>query len=110
MLSKDFRFRDDIKADTVPIEILEGPFAGVVLRFTSVQIREQEDGTARMLFDYELHEMKHHSETSLRKNVKFTETAGLILNQLILEKVDTDNNPGSLNEHREDDSEGIVEE
>lgn len=101
-IGEDFKFRDDLKEDTVPIELLTGPYKGVVYRYTNVRVLEQEEGTAKMQFDYELHKMGEHTETSLRKDTKFTVHIGLILNNLILEVVD--------NENRETDSEEPVEE
>lgn len=88
LLEEDFKFRDDIKADTVPIELLTGPYKGVTLRYVRVAIKEQEDNSAVLQFDYELFEMGDHTETKLRKDPNFQEHAGLVLNALILETLD----------------------
>lgn len=101
-IGEDWKFRDDLKEDTVPIELLTGPYKGVTFRYTDVKVVEQELGTAKMQFNYELYQMGDHTETSLRKDSKFTTQIGLILNKLILEVVD--------DEHRETDTEGLIEE
>jgi hypothetical protein len=98
----DYKFRDDLKEDTVPIELLTGPYKGVVYRYTKVAVKEKEDNTAVMQFDYHLHYTGELSETTIRRDAKFTHHIGLILNALILETVD--------NENREDHSEELVEE
>lgn len=101
-IAEDWKFRDDLKEDTVPIELLTGPYKGVTFRYTDVKVVEQEHGTAKMQFNYELYQMGEHTETSLRKDTKFTTHIGLILNKLILEVVD--------DEHRKTDTEGLIEE
>lgn len=88
LLSEDYKFRDDIKADTVPIELLTEPYKGVILRYTTVAVKEQEGGQAKLQFQYELLEMGEHTETSLRKDPKFETHAGLILNAMILESLE----------------------
>lgn len=88
IMGEDYKFRDDMKADTVPIELLTGPYKGVILRYTNVGVKELEDNSAILQFGYELHEMGDHTETKLRKDQQFQEHAGLILNALILESLD----------------------
>lgn len=89
IMGEDYIFRDDMKEyDTVPIEMLTGPFKGVILRYTQVGVKELEDGTAKLRFQYELYEMGDFTETALRKDHKFEQHAGLILNSLILESVE----------------------
>lgn len=90
ILSEQYKFRDDIKADTVPIEFLTDPYKGVILRYTKVGIKEQDNNTAVLQFDYELFEMGDHTEVKLRKDPMFQEHAGLILNALILESMDAE--------------------
>lgn len=85
ILGEDYKFRDDIKADTVPIEILTDPYKGVTLRYTNVAVKELEDGTAKLMFQYDLYEMGEHTETSLRKDNRFEQFAGLILNAIMIE-------------------------
>lgn len=94
ILGEDYGFRDDMKEETVPIELLTGPYKGVILRYNTVAIKEMDDDTAKLLFDYELLEMGNHTETSLRKDNQFTQHIGLVLNSMILETLDTleDNN------------------
>lgn len=106
-LNEDWRFRDDIKADTVPIEILTEPYKGVILRYTKVAIKEKENDSAVLNFEYELFEMGKHTEVALRKDKKFEYFAGLVLNSLILESVE---GPNDNAKSGEDDTEGFVEE
>lgn len=88
ILGEDFKFRDDMKEDTVPIELLTDPYKGVILRYTNVGVKELENNTAILQFRYELYEMGDHTETKLRKDKQFQEHAGLVLNALILESLD----------------------
>lgn len=104
ILGQDYKFRDDMKHDTVPVELLTGPYKGVILRYTKVTIKEQEEESARMLFDYELYKTGDYSELTLRRDVKFTHHIGLILNSLILESLEGENEPGKNN------TEELVEE
>lgn len=91
IIGEDFKFRDDIKADTAPIEILTEPYKGVILRYTKVGIKEQEENDNVLLqFEYDLLEMGEHTETKLRRDVRFQEHAGLILNTLLLESLDAE--------------------
>lgn len=87
ILNEDFKFRDDLYEEekTLPIELLSEPYKGIVLRYNQVAVKEQVDGTAKMQFDYDLLEMGSHIETALRKDQKFTEYTGLVLNAMILE-------------------------
>jgi hypothetical protein len=90
IIDKDYLLRDDLYEEdkTLPIQLLTGPYKGVILRYTTVAIKEVDDNQAKMLFDYDLLEMGNHTETSLRKDVKFTEHAGLVLNTMILETLE----------------------
>lgn len=105
----DFRFRDDMikdqETETVPIEILTGPYKGVILRYTKVGVSELEDGTAKLQFQYELLAMGDNSETKLRSDNRFETHAGLLLNHLILESIE-----GQADANREDYSEEPDEE
>lgn len=91
IIGEDYRPRDDLYEEdkTLPVEILTGPYKGAILRFTTVSIKETEDDQAVMMFDYELLEMGNHTETSLRKDNKFTQHIGLVLNTMILETLES---------------------
>jgi hypothetical protein len=110
-VNKDYKFRDDLvktHSDTVPIELLMDPFKGIIFKFASVKIREEEDrSAAHMSFDYVLLEKLDFIETKLRKNKEFQHTLGLILNAMILEFAD---NYQETDADREDYSEEPVEE
>ena len=101
----DFRFRDDMinkdTTDTIPIEILTGPYKSVILRYTRVGVKEKEDDTAVLQFQYDLLEMGEHTETSLRNNTRFTEHLGILLNHLILESLGAPDNESRKNNTEE---------
>jgi len=103
-VGEDFKFRDDMEKDTVPIELLLKPYANVVYRYTEIgKIKEHNDGTATIKFQYELFDAGQHTETSLRKDKRFEKTIGLILNRLILEAI-----PGKdLNDRENDTQESL---
>jgi len=89
---QDFKFRDDLltkeaeeEGQTVPIEILTGPYKNVIFRYVKVAVKEKDDGEAVLQFIYDLFEMGDHTETGLRKDKRFTEHLGILLNHLILE-------------------------
>lgn len=90
IIGEDYKFRDDLKHDTVPIEILSGPYKGIVLRYTKVMIKEQERENALIKFDYDLIETNKFKEKKLRQDKLFQEHIGLILNDMILETIESD--------------------
>jgi hypothetical protein len=106
LIGKDYLLRDDLYEEdkTLPIQLLTGPYKDVILRYTTVSIKEMENDQAKMLFDYDLLEMGNHTETSLRKDVKFTQHVGLVLNTMILETLE------EQNAVRENDPTEFVEE
>jgi hypothetical protein len=86
IIGEDFSFRDDIKSDTVPVELLLEPYKGVVLKYTKVEIKEDKKNDEAVLkFQYELLRMGDSTETKLRSDKQFEKTVGLVLNTLILE-------------------------
>lgn len=96
IIGKDFKFRDDLKNDTVPIELLLDPYSKIVYRYTQVGVKENDNSTATLKFQYDLIEMGDYTETSLRKDKVFENILGLILNLLILDAAD--------DEHRKNNS------
>jgi hypothetical protein len=106
---QDFRFRDDMveaaAEGTVPIEILTEPYKGVIFRFTTVGIKELENGTAVLRFQYDLLDVGEFTETTLRNDKRFEQHLGVLLNHLILESAEHE-----LNESRKSDTEEFVEE
>jgi len=105
----DFRFRDDLtkpeSGDTVAIEILTGPYKNVIFRYVRVSVREKEENEAVLQYQYELIEMGNHTETQLRKDTRFSQHLGILLNHLILESLETQQYA-----NRENDSEKFNEE
>lgn len=93
---KDFRFRDDmnqgVEKNTVPIEILTEPYKNVIFRYTTVGIKEMENGTAVLRFQYDLLDLAEFSETTLRNDKRFEKHLGLLLNHLILESAEHEHN------------------
>jgi hypothetical protein len=91
MITEDFKFRDDLmkklgKDDTCPMELTFDPYKGVVFSFKKVSVREDADrGVAKVMFEYYIHDAGNLTETKLRKDKRFEEHLGLILNHLILE-------------------------
>jgi hypothetical protein len=104
-MNKDFKFRDEMKEDTVPIEILIDPYKGILYRYTKVGVKENDNETATLKFQYQLYEMGGHTETKLRKDETFEKTLGLILNTLILDVAEADQNG-----HRKDDTKEPIKE
>jgi hypothetical protein len=106
----DFRFRDDMfsadSGETLPIEILTGPFKNVIFKYVKVGVKEKDDETAVLQFTYDLLEMGNHTETYLRKDPKFTQHLGILLNHLILET----QQGLEKNESRKNDTEEFVDE
>ncbi len=87
IMGQDYKFRDDLKKDTVPIEINDGPYKGVVFRYEKIKVHENEGKSAVIAFDYELLETVKHKEGNLRTDETFDQYLGLILNSLLLESV-----------------------
>jgi hypothetical protein len=108
ILGEDYRFRDEYKTDTVPIELLTGPFKGVIFRYTNVRIDENEDGTATIGFGYDALDKAGHTDTTLAKDRIFQESIGLILNQLILDITEYDANANRESDFEEPFQERIV--
>lgn len=92
----DYKFRDDLTTlnskDTVPIEVLMGPYEGVVFRYTQVSVKEQENGTATLRFQYDLLEKKDFTEVQLRNDKRFEQHLGILLNHLILQSSEAPEN------------------
>jgi hypothetical protein len=110
--STDFKFRDDLtktkEGDTVAIEILLSPYNGVIIRYTQVGIKEQDNGTAVLRFAYDLLETGTHSELSLRRDKKFETHLGILLNHLILEAAEIPDNANREDYSEEPDEERTV--
>lgn len=87
ILGEDYSFRDDIKADTVPIQIKTGVYKDVVVRFDNISVKENDDMSATVSFVYELLEMGNFTETKLRADENFQIHVGKILNSLIMESL-----------------------
>ena len=108
----DFKFRDDLakeQTDTVPIELLLDFYKGIVYRYTSMKVIEQDD-QAVMKFDYEFIDTGNLQATNLRKDKQFHNIIGLILNKLILDTVEYEQTKEDYNAGRTDDTQEYIEE
>lgn len=97
ILGTDFRFRDEYKNDTTAIELLTQSYKGVIYRYTKVAIKEPEDGTAVLQFEYEIINPSSFEESKLRNDKYFQEHLGLILNTLILDVAEIENDEARTN-------------
>ena len=95
-LGTDYKFRDDLfnakeEGTTCPIELTLDPFTGIVYCYTTVKFKLGEDDIPRIQFEYEIIKTNDLSMMTLRKNEKFNQTIGLILNALLLDAADQEN-------------------
>ena len=90
VVEEDYKFRDDLKYDTVPFELLSGPYKGIVLRYIKVGIKEQVNDSATIKFDYDIIHNNRFKEDKLKHDLLFQEHIGIILNDMILELVSSD--------------------
>lgn len=98
----DFKFRDDLKMDTVPIELLLDSYKGVVYNYQKLQVVENEDQTATMKFEYNIIETGNYKKKEvLEKDPKFQQVVGLILNKMLLDIAEHE----AMNANRTDDTE-----
>ncbi len=112
----DYNFRDDLFNDkqngsTCPIELLIEPFNGIVYRYTTVRFKMEADGVPRLQYDYEIVKTNDLSMITLRKNQKFNDILGLVLNAMLLDLGDAEGEveTGTSNS-KESDSEGRLHE
>lgn len=113
-LGIDYKFVDDMfdaKSDgtTVPIELLEKPFNGIIYRYTQVAFKMDGD-IPRMLFDYEIIKTNDLSMMTLRKNEKFNTILGLILNALLIEAAEVGDEARTNNIEESDSNTELYEE
>lgn len=97
ILNIDYKFRDDLYAEdkTMPIELLLGVYRGIVYRYNHVTFQELADGTAKLLFDYDILHIPYDGDhtpdaSDLKANDLFRQILGNILNIIILDTVDAD--------------------
>ena len=104
-LGIDYKFRDDLfnsneNGTTCPIELILDPFAGIVYRYTTVKFKVGEDDIPRISYDYEIITTNDLSMMTLRKNEKFNQVLGLILNGLLIDASESE----SVSETRTDNT------
>lgn len=89
ILDIDYKFRDDLKEDTVPIELMTYSYEGVIYRYTVVKVEENsEKNEAKLIFDYAIMNPGKHTEEDLKKDKRFQKHIGIILNAMILQVAD----------------------
>jgi hypothetical protein len=111
----DYKFRDDMfdanqSESTVPIELLIEPFNGVIYRYTTVRFKLGEDDVPRLQYDYDIVKTNDLSMITLRKNQKFNDILGLILNAMLLDLGDASETTTGTNNSEEPNSEGRLHE
>jgi hypothetical protein len=110
-VGKDFKFRDDLynkeSGETVPIQILTGPYKDVIYRYIKIAVQEKEDGHAVLQFIYDLLELGEHFETKLRADKRFVEHLGLLLNSFILETLESSSDVGENYSEEPGDERGV---
>ena len=110
-LGTDWKFRDDLfdskeEGSTVPIELLLEPFTGICYRYTVVRFKMTEDNIPRLQYDYEILKTNDLSMVTLRKNQKFNDALGLILNAMLLDLGDASESEIGTTNPKEPDTEG----
>ena len=95
----DYAIRGDLGGDTLPVEVLSGPWKGVILTFKTVVIREETEG-AKIQWDLEIIESGKFKTDLLKKDQKFKDHTGFILNAMILSMVD-DGEPLTITEYND---------
>lgn len=114
-LGIDYKFRDDLwnkdeEGATVPIELMINPFEGVVYRYTTVTFKVDENDVPRLLYNYDIIKANDLSMVTLRKNQKFNDAIGLILNAMLLDLGDASEVEAGTDNTQEPDSEGGLHE
>lgn len=110
-IGKDYSFRDDMfnpkeEGSTCPIELMLDPFTGIVYRYTTVKFKLDEDDIPKLQYDYEILKTNDLSMMTLRKNEKFNQTLGLILNAMLLELGDASEVEVGTDNSKEPNSKG----
>ena len=114
-LGTDYKFRDDLfdaneDRSTCPIELILDPFAGVVYRYTTVRFKVNEDKVPLLQYDYEIIKTNHLSMITLRKNKKFNDTLGLVLNAMLLELEEDSSQKNEVESVKEPVKEPVAEQ
>lgn len=83
ILNEDYTVIEDPQYETMPVKLLTGPYAGVILRFTTVMLPESE--SAPMKYNFAMLDSGNYTEKELRADQRFLKHTGLVLNAMILE-------------------------
>jgi len=93
-----FRYADEVSGGNVPIQIMEGEYEGIMIRYDKVVLREEDDG---LHFDFEYDVSDNPDDIELTNDFRDVLTAILIS---VLDEQIT-NIPSDLDLLKEDDSE-----
>lgn len=88
ILGQDFKFREDFKTDTTPFELMVDPYKGIVYRYVKLDLTAFSESDPRIKFDFLFLELNGFREKPLRKDVKFIQLLGLILNSIIIDTME----------------------
>ena len=84
-INKDYQFIQSDDDRITGVGILKGKYTGVLYHYGKAQIVE-DDGFAKMIFDYTIVHTPYFSVNTLLKDKEFHEMIGDILTQILLEK------------------------
>jgi hypothetical protein len=84
-INKDYQYIQSDDDRITGIGILKGRYAGVLYHYGKAQIVE-DDGFAKLIFDYTIIHAPYLSIDALRKDEEFHAMIGDILTQILLEK------------------------
>ena len=115
ILGIDYKYRDDLskKYDTVPIELFLDPYKGVIVRYTSLSVKEiPEEGNAKIIFEYDIISLGTFRKKKKLVTKNFEKVLGDVLHSMIELSLSIPTNEGDeykeeLNENRAVDSEKL---
>ena len=108
----DYKFRDDLPMaddETIRIELLKEPYAGVVYFYTGVGFHEDEEGTPHLRFGYHVIERPLDITDEMLDDVEFKTLLGDIVVSLFIEG-SSKNEFGNDDPEEFDSERGIREE
>ena len=87
----DYKFRDDLTEKLTPIEILSGPFEGVIYEYGTMDLDESDkkgDQTGPLKFQFSIQNPGKLELMYLKGNVKFVREIGEILYSILVADID----------------------
>lgn len=91
----EYKFRDENfdGKDTCPIEILEGPFKGIIYKYGKISLKETETGDMEVNMDITVLECPEGFD---QQTPQFTQTIGEIFANIVEQNVVADSEPVDL--------------